>query len=72
MLQEAFGDLPLDRLLQTQVGRPAKVLVERAGHGHTEAFAPFRFSGDLPPAGRVVAGVGERVEAGTLIGRALP
>jgi threonylcarbamoyladenosine tRNA methylthiotransferase MtaB len=67
----AAGERRLGRLLQQQVGRPAKVLVEAAGRGHTEAFAPFRFSGDAPPAGRVVAAIGERVEARTLIGRRL-
>ena len=67
----AAGERRLERLLQQQVGRPAKVLVEGGGRGRTEAFAPFRFSGDVPPAGRVVAAVGEQVEARTLIGRPL-
>jgi threonylcarbamoyladenosine tRNA methylthiotransferase MtaB len=68
----AAGARRLDRVLQGQIGRPAKVLVEAAGRGRTEAFAPFRFSGATPPPGRVVAVVGERVEAGTLVGRELP
>jgi threonylcarbamoyladenosine tRNA methylthiotransferase MtaB len=67
----AAGERRLERLLQQQVGRPAKVLVEGGGRGRTEAFAPFRFSGAAPPAGRVVAAVGEQVEARTLIGRPL-
>ena len=67
----AAGERRLDRILQEQVGRPAKVLVEGAGRGRTEAFAPFRFSGDAPPAGCVVAVVGERVDARTLVGRPL-
>jgi threonylcarbamoyladenosine tRNA methylthiotransferase MtaB len=67
----AAGERRLERLLQQQVGRPAKVLVEGGGRGRTEAFAPFRFSADVPPVGRVVAAVGEQVEARTLIGRPL-
>ena len=43
-------------------GRQARrsVLVEAQGRGHTETFAPFRFSGAAPPAGRVVAARRER------------
>ena len=67
----AAGERRLERLLQQQVGRPAKVLVEGGGRGRTEAFAPFRFSAEVPPVGRVVAAVGEQVEARTLIGRPL-
>jgi threonylcarbamoyladenosine tRNA methylthiotransferase MtaB len=67
----AAGERRLERSLHQQVGRPVKVLVEGGGSGRTEAFAPFRFSGAAPPAGRVVAAVGEQVEARTLIGRPL-
>jgi threonylcarbamoyladenosine tRNA methylthiotransferase MtaB len=67
----AAGERRLDRLLQDQVGRPANVLVEGRGRGHTEAFAPFRFAGAAPPPGRVVAVIGERVEGHTLVGHPL-
>jgi threonylcarbamoyladenosine tRNA methylthiotransferase MtaB len=67
----AAGDERLARLLQAQIGRPAEVLVEGGGRGHTEAFAPFRFAGAAPPAGNVVPVLGERVEGRVLMGRAL-
>ena len=41
---------------------PLRVLVEAHGRGHTEAFAPFRFTGAAPPAGRVVEAVAREVE----------
>jgi len=65
----AAGELRLRRYLCGQVGRPARVLVEAHGRGHTEAFAPFRFFGSVPPAGGVVAAVADRVEDGLLLGR---
>jgi threonylcarbamoyladenosine tRNA methylthiotransferase MtaB len=65
----AAGELRLHRYLRGQVGRPARVLVEAQGRGHTEAFAPFRFSGSAPPAGGVVAAVADRVEDDLLVGR---
>jgi threonylcarbamoyladenosine tRNA methylthiotransferase MtaB len=67
----AAGEGRLERLLQDQVGRPARVLVERRGRGHTEAFAPFRFAGDAPPPGSVAPVIGERVEDHILVGRPL-
>jgi threonylcarbamoyladenosine tRNA methylthiotransferase MtaB len=65
----AAGDLRLRRYLRGEVGRPARVLVEAQGRGHTEAFAPFRFSDPAPPAGGVVTAVVERVEDDVLLGR---
>jgi threonylcarbamoyladenosine tRNA methylthiotransferase MtaB len=67
----AAGERRLDRLLRAEVGRPARVLVEGRGRGHTEAFAPFRFAGDAPRPGSVVTVIGERVEGHTLVGRPL-
>jgi len=67
----AAGEGRLERLLQDQVGRPARVLVERRGRGHTETFAPFRFAGDAPPPGSVATVIGERVEDHVLVGRPL-
>jgi hypothetical protein len=45
------------------------VLVEGHGRGHTEAFAPFRFAGTAPPAGRVVEAVAHEVADQALLGR---
>jgi len=67
----AAGESRLERLLQDQIGRPARVLVEGRGRGHTEAFAPFRFAGDAPPPGSVATVIGERVEDHVLVGRPL-
>jgi threonylcarbamoyladenosine tRNA methylthiotransferase MtaB len=65
----AIGELRLRRYLRGQIGRPARVLVEAGGRGHTETFAPFRFSHVAPPAGGVVAAVADRVEDDRLLGR---
>ena len=67
----AAGERRLGRLLQDQVGRPARVLVEGRGRGHTEAFAPFRFAGEAPPPGHVLTVIGHQVEGQTLVGRPL-
>ena len=65
----AAGERRLERLLRAAVGRPARVLVEARGRGHTEAFAPFRFAGEPPAPGSVVGVLGERVEGHALVGR---
>ncbi len=65
----AAGERRLHHYLQGQVGRPARVLVEGQGRGHTEAFAPFRFSDAPPPAGAVIGVMAERVEDNVLLGR---
>jgi len=65
----AAGELRLRRFLQGEVGRPARVLVEARGRGHTEAFAPFRFAAAVPPSGGLVSAVAERVEDDVLLGR---
>ncbi len=65
----AAGGRQLRRYLRGEVGRPARVLVEAGGRGHTEAFAPFRFSDPAPPSGVVVAVVARRVEDDLLVGR---
>jgi threonylcarbamoyladenosine tRNA methylthiotransferase MtaB len=65
------GDLALDRFLAREVKRHATLLVEQNQGGHTETFAPFRFSDrcDAPPPGHLAPVVPERVEDGMLIGR---
>jgi len=67
----AAGERRLERLLQAEIGRPARVLVEGRGRGHTETFAPFRFAGEAPPPGSVLTVIGEQVDNHTLVGRAL-
>ncbi len=67
----AAGERQLRRYLRGEVGRPARVLVEAGGRGHTEAFAPFRFSDPAPPAGGVVAVVARRVEDNVLVGQSV-
>ena len=44
----ACGDATLNRHLQDLVGTVQPVLVEKAGFGRTESFAPVRFTGDAP------------------------
>jgi threonylcarbamoyladenosine tRNA methylthiotransferase MtaB len=65
----AAGARRLAAALAGQVGRPARVLVEGEGRGHTETFAPFRFAGAAPPPGRVVAAIAGTVEDRVLVGR---
>jgi threonylcarbamoyladenosine tRNA methylthiotransferase MtaB len=72
----AAGERALQRYLCRQLGRPAEVLVERGGTGHTAGFAPFRFeqgeaAEDLAP-GSLIAVLPERIEAGMLVGRPAP
>jgi threonylcarbamoyladenosine tRNA methylthiotransferase MtaB len=66
----AAGARRLAGALEAQIGKPVSVLVEAQGRGHTEAFAPFRFTGKAPPAGRVVEAVARTVEDRVLLGRA--
>jgi threonylcarbamoyladenosine tRNA methylthiotransferase MtaB len=65
----AAGARRLRDALAAQIGRPARVLVEGRGRGHTEAFAPFRCAGAAPPAGRVVEAVAHALEDQVLLGR---
>jgi threonylcarbamoyladenosine tRNA methylthiotransferase MtaB len=65
----AAGERRLARALAAQIGKPSRVLVEGQGRGHTETFAAFRFTGEAPPAGRVVAAVASAVEDQALLGR---
>jgi threonylcarbamoyladenosine tRNA methylthiotransferase MtaB len=67
----AAGARRLAGALEAQIGRPVKVLVEAQGRGHTEAFAPFRFTGEAPPAGRVVEASAHAVDDAVLLGRAV-
>jgi threonylcarbamoyladenosine tRNA methylthiotransferase MtaB len=68
----AAGEKEFFRLLQRQLTHSAKLLVEREGGGRLESFAPFRFAtpAPVPPPGRIVPVVPERIEGQTLIGRA--
>ncbi len=65
----AEGSRQLRRYLHAELGRPAQVLVEAGGRGHTETFARFRFVDPAPPSGGVVAAVACRVEDDLLVGR---
>ncbi len=67
----AAGDLALDRFLSREVRRNATLLVEQNQGGHTETFAPFRFSDGctVPSPGNLAPVVPERVEDGMLVGR---
>jgi threonylcarbamoyladenosine tRNA methylthiotransferase MtaB len=67
----AAGQHAMAGFLERQIGRRAQVLVERAGRGRSETFAPFRIETDgaAPVAGTIVAARAERVEDGMLIGR---
>ena len=47
------GERALGRHLQAQIGLTHSVLVETAGLGRTEGFAPVRFASAMPP-GRIV------------------
>jgi threonylcarbamoyladenosine tRNA methylthiotransferase MtaB len=66
----AAGAGRLAGALQAQIGKPLSVLVEAQGRGHTAAFAPFRFAGAAPPAGRVVEAIADGVADQALHGRA--
>ena len=65
----AAGERRLAMALAAQIGKPSRVLVEGQGRGHTETFAAFRFTGEAPPAGQVVAAVASAVEDQALLGR---
>jgi threonylcarbamoyladenosine tRNA methylthiotransferase MtaB len=64
----ALGQAGAEAFLQAQVGRSARVLVERGGQGYSEHYAPVRLGA---PAGRLVEARVERVEAGRLVARVL-
>jgi tRNA A37 methylthiotransferase MiaB len=66
----AAGVRRLSAALEAQLGKPVSVLVEAQGRGHTEAFASFRFTGEAPPAGRVVEAIADEVADQALLGRA--
>jgi threonylcarbamoyladenosine tRNA methylthiotransferase MtaB len=67
----AAGERAMAAFLDCQIGRPARVLVERDGRGRSENFAPFRLEaeGAAPPPGAIVTVLAERVESGFLTGR---
>jgi threonylcarbamoyladenosine tRNA methylthiotransferase MtaB len=65
------GARAMAAFLEGQIGREARVLVERDGRGRSETFAPFRIGADgaAPPPGEIVTVRAERVESGFLTGR---
>jgi threonylcarbamoyladenosine tRNA methylthiotransferase MtaB len=65
------GERAMAAFLEHQIGREARVLVERDGRGRSETFAPFRIgaAGAAPPPGEIVTVLAERVESGFLTGR---
>jgi threonylcarbamoyladenosine tRNA methylthiotransferase MtaB len=64
------GERAMAALLERQIGRKARVLVERDGRGRSETFAPFRIDGEGAPCpGEIVTVLAERVESGFLTGR---
>jgi threonylcarbamoyladenosine tRNA methylthiotransferase MtaB len=67
----AAGQHAMARFLERQIGRSARVLVERGARGRSETFAPFRIETDgaAPAAGEIVTARAERVEDGVLVGR---
>jgi threonylcarbamoyladenosine tRNA methylthiotransferase MtaB len=67
----AAGERALQGYLAVRVGRVERVLVERGGRGHTEAFAPFRIEGPVPPVGSVVAARANRIADAELAGAML-
>jgi threonylcarbamoyladenosine tRNA methylthiotransferase MtaB len=65
------GQVALRRHLERQIGRTARVLIERDGTGRSENFTPFRL---LEPARAAAPGslqtvLAERIEGATLTGR---
>ena len=67
----AAGERAMAAFLERQIGRTARVLVERDGRGRSETFAPFRIEAEraAPRPGEIVTALAERVESGVLIGR---
>jgi threonylcarbamoyladenosine tRNA methylthiotransferase MtaB len=65
----AAGERAMAAFLERQIGRKARVLVERDGRGRSEAFAPFRIEAPAPPPGEIATVLAERVENSSLIGR---
>jgi threonylcarbamoyladenosine tRNA methylthiotransferase MtaB len=65
----AAGSAALARALAARIGTTASVLVEHPGFGHSEHYAPVRFTGTVAT-GRVVAVRIAAATAGELIGEA--
>jgi threonylcarbamoyladenosine tRNA methylthiotransferase MtaB len=65
----AAGSAALARALAARIGTTASVLVEHPGFGHSEHYAPVRFTGTMAT-GRVVAVRIAAATAGELIGEA--
>jgi len=64
----ALGQARAEAYLSAQLGRRARVLVERGGQGYSEHYAPVRLDA---AAGSLVEARIERVEAGRLMARVL-
>jgi threonylcarbamoyladenosine tRNA methylthiotransferase MtaB len=67
----AAGEHAMARFLERQIGRSARVLVERGARGRSETFAPFRIETDgaAPAPGEIVTARAERIEHRVLIGQ---
>jgi threonylcarbamoyladenosine tRNA methylthiotransferase MtaB len=65
----AAGERVLARHLEGQVGRRARVLMEREGRGRSESWAPFRLAQHEGPPATVVDAVALRLAGGELVGR---
>jgi threonylcarbamoyladenosine tRNA methylthiotransferase MtaB len=67
----AAGEHAMARFLERQIGRSARVLVERGARGRSETFAPFRIETDgaAPAPGQIVTARAERIEHRVLIGQ---
>ena len=59
----AVGQAAMDRLLDSWVGRTARVLVEKDGQGFTDHYVPMRVGGEP---GQIVTAPVDRVENGIL------
>ena len=59
----AAGQVAMDRLLQSWVGKTARVLIEKEGQGHTDHYLPMRANGQP---GDVIAAPVAAVEQGIL------
>ena len=62
-LLRAVGQASMDRLLDSWVGRTARVLVEKDGQGFTDHYVPMRVGGEP---GQIVTAPVDRVENGIL------
>ncbi len=64
------GQQMLQDLLQRQLGRPARVLIERDGRGRSESFIPYRQAdGAGAEPGTIVTLLAEKIEDGIMVGR---